>query len=267
MQAVTLHPRGAGRTAARIPVLRCHQLNKEPISPMDFLDELLESRKLRLSQSPLCAYMADRKVDPCQRLSFIPAMIFFTMGFKDILAALRDNSDKSALQACVHRHCDEDAFHWQWYLEDLETIEHGRRLLRLPAAQAFTDVWSPANHATREAVYHAIHLAKTWGTPFYRMVLIEALEATFACFNQPMYRLVDELGMAERLHYFGQTHQHAEASHAKDQHAPLPPSYVPTEDERTTAGFLVNQVFDTFKRMFDCWHAARLGSQAMRPAA
>jgi hypothetical protein len=29
----------------------------------------------------------------------------------------------------------------------------------------------------------------------------------------------------------------------------------------------VNQVFDTFKRMFDCWHAARLGSQAMRPAA
>lgn len=267
MQAVTLHPRGAARTATDFRYCVATRSTKEPISPMDFLDELLEARKLRLSQSLLCAYMADRKVDPYQRLSFIPAMIFFTMGFKDILAALRDNSDKSALQACVHRHCDEDAFHWRWYLEDLETIEHGRRLLRLPTAQAFTDVWSPANHATREAVYHAIHLAKTWGTPFYRMVLIEALEATFACFNEPMYRLVRELGMAEQLHYFGQRHAHAEASHAKDQHDALPPSYVPSEDERTTAGFLVNQVFDTFKRMFDCWHAARLGSQAMRPAA
>ena len=234
---------------------------------MDFLDELLEERKAHLSQSALCAYMADRKVEPYQRLSFIPAMIFFTMGFKDILAALRDNSDKSALQACVHQHCDEDAFHWQWYLEDLETIEQGRRLLRLTAAQAFTDVWSPANHATREADYHAIHLAKTWGTPFYRMVMIEAMEATFACFNQPMYRLVGELGLAQHLHYFGQVHQHAEAGHANNQHGSRQPAYVPSEDERTTAGFLVDQVFDAFRRMFDCWHAARVTGQLIRPAA
>lgn len=234
---------------------------------MDFLDEFLEVRKARLSQSLLCTYMADRKVDPYQRLSFIPAMIFFTMGFKDILAALRDNSDKSPLQACVHQHCDEDAFHWQWYLEDLDTIEHGRRLLRLPTAQAFTDVWSPANHATREAVYHAIHLAKTWGTPFYRMVLIEALEATFACFNEPMYKLVGELGMRENLHYFGRVHGHPQGSPAKDQRGAGRPAYVPTEDERTTAGFLVNQVFETFKRMFDCWYAARLTNDLLRPAA
>jgi hypothetical protein len=234
---------------------------------MDFLDDLLEARKARLSQSLLCAYMADWKVDHCQRLSFIPAMLFFTMGFKDILAALRDNSDKSPLQLCVHRHCDEDAFHWQWYLEDLAAIDHGRRLLAVPATQAFTDVWSPANHATREAVYHVIHLAKTWRTPFYRMVLIEALEATFACFNEPMYRLVRELGMAEDLHYFGQVHQHAEAGHAKDQDGADHPAYIPTEDERTTAVFLVNQVFDAFKRMFDCWYAARATGQPMRTAA
>lgn len=234
---------------------------------MDFLDTLLEARKARLSQSALCATMADRRVDPYQRLSFVPAMMFFTMGFKDILAALRDDSDDSPLQMSVHRHCDEDALHWQWYLEDLQAIEHGRRLLRLPAAQAFTDVWSPANHATREAVYHAIHLAKTWRTPFYRMVMIEALEATFACFNTPMYKLVGELGMTEQLHYFGQVHQHAEANHAKDQQDGAPPPYIPTEDERSTAQFLVNQVFDAFKRMFDCWHAARFDAQALRSAA
>ncbi len=225
---------------------------------MDFLDTILEARKARLSQCALCAYMADRGVEPCQRLSFIPAMIFFTMGFKDILAAMRDNSDRSALQACVHRHCEQDALHWQCYLEDLEAIEHGRRLLHLPTAQAFSDVWSPANHATRETVYHAIHLAKTWGTPFYRMVLIEALAATFACFNEPMYRLVRELGMAERLHYFGQAGNGGGAAH---------PAYLPTEDERTTACFLVDQVFDAFKRMFDCWYAARVTGQMMRPAA
>jgi len=234
---------------------------------MDFLDDILEARKARLSQSALCAYMADRRVDPYRRLSFIPAMMFFTMGFKDILASLRDPADKSPLQQCVHRHCDEDAFHWQWYLEDLHAIEHGRRLLRMPTAQAFTDVWSPANHATREAVYHVIHLAKTWRTPFYRMVLIEALEATFACFNEPMYKLVRELGLAGRLHYFGQVHQHAQASHAKDQDGAGHPHHAASEDERSTAGFLVSQVFDTFRRMFDCWHAARLTGEEIRPAA
>lgn len=54
-------------------------------------------------------YLADRRVAPHQRLSFVPAMMFFTMGFKDILAALRDPADASPLQASVHRHCDEDA--------------------------------------------------------------------------------------------------------------------------------------------------------------
>ena len=98
---------------------------------MDFLDDLLEARKTRLSQSALCAYMADPRVDRYQRLSFIPAMMFFTMGFKDILAALRDPADTSPLQQSVHQHCDEDAFHWKWYLDDLATIDHGRRLLRL----------------------------------------------------------------------------------------------------------------------------------------
>lgn len=234
---------------------------------MDFLDDLLETRKARLSQSPLCIYMADARVDPYLRLSFIPAMIFFTMGFKDILAAMRDNNDKSALQLSVHRHCDEDAFHWQWYLDDLGAIEHGRRLLRLPAAQAFTDLWSPANHATRETVYHTIHLAKTWRTPFYRMVIIRALEATFSCFNEPMYRLVEELGLAERLHYFGRVHRHAEANHSARLTGLPAPLQTPAEDELTTADFLVNQLFDTFRRMFDCWHAARLTGRAMRPAA
>lgn len=233
---------------------------------MDFLDELLEAPKARLSQSALCGYMADRKVDPYQRLSFVPAMLFFAMGFKDVLGALRDNSDKSALQAWVHQHCGEDAVLWQCYLDDLETIGHGGRLLRLPAAQAFADVWSPANHATREAVYHLIHLAKTWGTPFYRMVLIGALEASFACFNDPMSRLVGELDMTERLRYFGRVHRHAPPGHRPSPGDPLHPSYVPTQDEHTTASFLVHQVFDAFRRMFDCWHAARLSGEKMRPA-
>ena len=237
---------------------------------MEFLDHILDARKTRLKQSALCTYLADRRIAPHQRLSFVPAMMFFTMGFKDILAALRDPADSSPLQASVHRHCDEDALHWIWYLEDLATLDHGRRLLEAPTAQAFTEVWSIENHATREAVYHAIHLAKTWRTPFYRMVIIEALEATFACFNEPVYELVTELGLAERLHYFGQVHQHAEASHAKDQHGAEPDPYVPGEDEFTTAVFLVNQVFEAFKRMFDCWYAARLSGQAemrLRPAA
>ena len=62
-------------------------------------------------------------------------------------------------------------------------------------------------------------------------------------------------------------HQHAEAGHAKDQDGAAHPAWVPSEDERTTAFFLVNQVFDAFNRMFDCWYAARVTDQPLRTAA
>lgn len=232
---------------------------------MELVNKTIEARKSFLRQSALCTYIGDASVAPDQRLSFVPAMIFFTMGFKDILAALCDEADNSPLQQSVHRHCMEDSMHWQWYLEDLAAIEHGQRLMKAPIVHAFADVWSPANHATREVVYHAIHLAKTYRTPFYRMVIIEALEATFACFNEPMFRLVRELGMAEQLHYFGQVHQHAEASHAKDQDDAAP-DYAPDEIESATAVHLANELFDVFEDMFDCWYRAR-ESEAMPLAA
>lgn len=223
---------------------------------MEFIDHIIESRQARLRQSALCQYILDQHVAPYERLSFIPAMLFFTMGFRDVLEALRDPHDDSELQQVVHQHCDEDSFHWQWYLEDLGVIEHGRRVVGVPAIQAFTDVWSPANQATREVIYHAIHLAKTWSTPFYRLVIIEALEATFACFNEPVFKLVATLGMADQLHYFGKVHEHAEASHAKDQESGEP-SYAASAEERATAEMLVHDMFDVFEEMFDCWHAAR----------
>lgn len=223
---------------------------------MELVNKTIEARKTFLRQSALCTYIGDGNVAPSQRLSFVPAMIFFTMGFKDILAALCDEDDDSPLQQSVHQHCMEDSFHWQWYLEDLATIEHGQRLINAPIVHAFTDVWSPANHATREVVYHAIHLAKTYRTPYFRMVIIEALEATFACFNEPMYRLVREMGMAEQLHYFGQVHEHAESSHSKDQEDTMP-EYEPDEIEAASAVHLANELFDVFEDMFDCWYRAR----------
>lgn len=233
---------------------------------MEFIDRTIEARQARLRQSALCQYILDHEVAPYERLSFVPAMLFFTMGFRDILDALRDPGDHSELQQIVHQHCDEDSFHWQWYLEDLAVIDHGRRVLHLPAAQAFTDVWSPTNQATREVIYQAIHLAKTYSTPFYRLVIIEALEATFACFNEPVFKLVATLGMADQLHYFGKVHEHAEASHAKDQE-PAELSYAATEEELGTADMLVHAMFDVFEEMFDCWHAARSGEMPEPVAA
>ncbi len=234
---------------------------------MDILNSVIEARQARLRQSALCTYIGDAAIAPCERLSFVPAMMFFTMGFKDMLAALRDEHDDSPLQQSVHRHCDEDSFHWQWYLEDLARIEHGRRLLGVPAAEAFTEVWSPEHRATREVVYHGIFLAKTHRTPFLRMAIVEALEATFACFNEPMYRLVGELGLSDRLDYFGKVHQHAEASHAKDQDGVEGSGYLLRIGEFETAVGVVDELFDVFEQMFDCWHRARAQAPALPLAA
>jgi hypothetical protein len=116
----------------------------------------------------------------------------------------------------------------------------------------FEMIWSEKYSAVREVVYESIHLAKVYTTPFYKLMIIEALEATFDCFNDPVFRLVNAMGKQHELEYFGQIHAHSEANHAMNEEPH--DDYQPDETEIKNALFIINKVFDAFESVFKCWY-------------
>jgi hypothetical protein len=232
----------------------------------------LDTRKRQLQQSSLCQFLGDTSVPHYSRLSFTPSMLFFTMGFKDILFQLQDENNPSPLQQSVNIHCEEDSFHWEWYLKDLERISYGKDFLNLPRAEAFSRTWSDAHRPVRDVVYESIHLAKTYTSPFHRLIIIEALEATFDCFNEPVFKLVQEMGKQDELEYFGQTHAHSEASHAmekttEDHESTAYQNYKPVKEEEAIAVHIINKVFDAFEDVFAFWHSRAMESNGIAATA
>ncbi|WP_020656290.1 hypothetical protein [Massilia niastensis] len=227
---------------------------------MPYLDHVIRVRQAALRRSALCSFMADDAIPPPRRLGFIPAMIFFMVGFKDILAALRGRGDAPPAGHGARWHADDDAWHWRWYLLDLAAIDHGRRQLEPPAAGTAEEPWAPMHHASREVVEQAVFLARTYRTPFQRMAVGDALAATLACFNDPIYRMVSELGLGKRLHYFGRVEAQAEGEARR-------PGLASSAAEAETAVLLVNEVFDAVEGMFDCWMRVRVaGAPRQAPA-
>lgn len=233
--------------------------------------QALDARKQQLRHSRLCTLIDNPSIPPESRLNFTPAMLFFVMGFKDILYTMKDDKSTDPMQQSVNVHCEEDSYHWQWYLKDLERLQEGQRFLEQPGTAMFTQVWSDEYSAVRNVVYETIHLARQFSSPFYKLIIIEALEATFECFNEPVFKLVHEMGRQNELEYFGQLHAHSEANHAMDkttgeQESAAYNNYQPGTHETDNALFIINKIFDLFEKAFDCWYqVARL--QGKQPVA
>lgn len=223
--------------------------------------QTLDQRKQQLRQCSLVKMIGNNTLSPESRLSFTPAMLFFVMGFKDILHLLKDEKSTDPMQLSVNVHCEEDSYHWQWYLKDLERISQGQRFLGQKGIDMFSQVWSDDEFCTRMVVYETIHLARTFSLPFYKLIIIEALEATFECFNEPVFELVHAMGRQNELEYFGVLHAHAEAGHAMektdaDHESDAYNNYEPTKHETENAVFIINKVFDLFEQAFDRWYQA-----------
>lgn len=205
--------------------------------------------------------IGDGSLPAASRLRFTPAMLFFVMGFKDILHEMQVDGSSDPMQQSVNLHCEEDSFHWEWYLKDLRRISYGQQFLAIDPVDMITQIWSEPWAATREVVYKSIHLAKQFNSPFYKLILIESLEATFDCFNEPMFKLVHEMGRQEELEYFGQLHAHAEADHAMEKSGETHESasynnYQPSKEETENAVQIIDAVFSAFESAFDTWYEA-----------
>ena len=218
----------------------------------------LKARKEQLDNSRFSFLMKNENIPAHDRMAFAPSMLYFVMGFRDMLSSLKDESDTSDFQRTVNIHCDEDSTHWIWYLQDIRLLS--KMSLIDPFATSPDAVWSEDNWPIRNMVYEVIHRCKQITSPFQRLVVIQVLEATFDAFNDAIDLPVRELGLYKKLAYFGKAHLDAEEDHAFDDWLKVDvDAYSKTiqvsQEELGKAIFLIDELFDSFEMMFDNWYA------------
>lgn len=133
----------------------------------------------RQRTNPLLTWLADDSVPAADRLiRWLPCAAPWVFGFMDLNGTLlrypADEAAEHPYKRAINAHLDEDANHWVFYVQDLETLQ-------LDAALPFPDVlrflWSEETRSQRMAVYRLTALAARAVDPLLRYSLILALEA------------------------------------------------------------------------------------------
>ena len=217
----------------------------------------LENEQAQLRQCEFIQWLENSDVSPDDRLSFVPSMLFFIMGFKDILSSAHIENPRNELEHLISTHCEEDLDHWEWYISDLQTLgfdRWGEDLFKFSS-----QIWSNDSKAARELVYKLFNYHYTKPSLILDLVLIEVLEATFGAFSDAMEKCVKEAGRFEELKFFGAIHKEAEENHTSGSWVEngevedIILKFELTESERLLATEMIGNVFSMFEDMFAMW--------------
>jgi len=231
----------------------------------------LESQKL--DDSPLCQWLRSDKVTHEDRLSFTPSMLFFVLGFKDMLSAMHVSNPKTEIDLEINTHCDEDLDHWKWYLRDLESLGFIPQSWGSRMSDMFKQIWGDESYEVRNLVYTIVHQVKKFNNPLMSLIMIEYLEAAFAVFIRHMLVPIKQLGYFEQLEYFGKVHVEKEAAHSRgswvDGHRSEPTSKFKQHqlDEKTLlqAEVIIDDISQKMLNVFNYWYSARNGFVRFSP--
>lgn len=221
----------------------------------------LETRQLE--ETRLCKWLADRDAE--DHFNFVPSMLFFVLGFKDILASMKTSNPRSAAAVEVNTHCEEDLDHWIWYLQDLQKLGFTESSWGNTPAELFGEIWSDANLPVRDLVYTCIRYIKTYNDPHASLVLIEILEAAFGIFIKHMGKAVVKADLYNQLNYFGRVHIEKEAAHTRGAWLDGVRTMLeqPLSDHASNDAFvyameeMITDISERFHIVFDCWYQAR----------
>ncbi|WP_199434684.1 hypothetical protein [Qaidamihabitans albus] len=219
---------------------------------MQAVDDRIQKCQLDLSENPLISFMTDRSVSPGERLSFSLNIAHFVMTFSDLNKYVLRNVDRTDLvQQIINNHTEEDANHWQMFLDDLRTLGFDGNTTPTTLMSA---LWSDDSQHSRRVSYELISLAAGLGSVM-TLVMVEAIEGTgavaFGAFRQAAHDYEQQTG--HTLRYFGDEHCELETGHAMgtdDVETELARVSLTNEQERRALK-IVDDVFDLFDRMFE----------------
>ncbi|MEL6538538.1 MAG: hypothetical protein AAFQ98_24160 [Bacteroidota bacterium] len=234
------------------------------------LFEKISDKRETLWNHDFAQTMRDTEMPAEARLSPIPHMAFFIMGFKDILFDLQRPDTNDHMQEHVNEHCEEDNGHWKWFLNDLERIKTSDSFLNQGNWQLFAELWSDENWPIRETVYEAIHMGRLANTSRLRMLMLEVIEAIFSVYAESINVVVKQMGMWETFEFFGKVHYDAENDHSAGSWLDGGKSGLEAGEDKMGAqevelgAQIVDRIFASFTKMFDRWHVIQ--KAALEPA-
>lgn len=215
----------------------------------------IDTEREALPQGRLFEWLSDESVDGHRRLSFLPSMLYYLMGFKDVLATLKREHPHTQLERHINAYCAEDADHWRWYLTDLEKLGFDLTAWGRTIPEWCNEVWSPETEVNRKTIFHLVNFAMANRDPLYQLALILVFEATGVVFIGHTRKAAIALGMDEELQYVGREHYEEEAAHSVK---PEDVSHHQMNDELyEQTRSMVASLFGDYRELFDCWYRHR----------
>lgn len=212
----------------------------------------VERERDHLVSEPLFRWLSRDDIDGRERLSFAPAMLFYLMGFKDVLGALYRPNEETKLDRFINAYCGEDAEHWRWYLSDLEKLGYGLESWGATIPQFCNDVWSESTEANRRTIFRLIHASMSCDDPLFSLSLIMVFEATGVVFIGHTRKAAAALGMGDDLNYFGREHYEEEFGHSvSSKHLA---TYEMSDEVFKLTEDVVARLFADYRDLFNCWH-------------
>ncbi|MGS2718876.1 hypothetical protein ACVBE9_11925 [Eionea flava] len=224
-----------------------------------FLLKKIAEHQTSLEQHRFCQHLRQREDISSDAYRFIPSMTFFVLGFRDILETVKIDNPVSECELALNAHCEEDAEHWRWFIEDLHTLQMDTDYWGGSVGSILSNIWSPTHYPVRALTYRIISYIHNTQSPEEKMLIMECLESTFSVFITSLNTITQKNGDFNRLKFFGTQHYEAEAEHSGGNwlDGEKPTAHDHFYHIEATRVRSVNQMIDTifagFDEMFHCW--------------
>lgn len=215
----------------------------------DVIDVIIEKRE-DISKHPFFALLSNESIPVQKRMQFIPYWTYFAMTFADVADNwIRIPEPQSELEERVNAFANEDNFHYNLFLHDVELVM-GYTLERYGSyAGVMRHLWGDDSKAVRKLLYTWIAVIKNTNNPLVKLASIETIEAGLKdIFEVTFLKVYDDL---PDLKYFGLTHVELEVNHTqtswfKEGDTPFRPlaSFEISPDTKKNCVIVVNEIFD-----------------------
>lgn len=197
--------------------------------------------------------LKDESLSKQQRMLFVPYMLFFSLGSPDIKTLMmrfeKPQNELTAIQKKINDFINEDNFHYNFYLGDLEKL--GYHLDKFGTTSAVVrHVFSEEAIPTRRLVYAIGSYIDQKGDPLIGLTIPEIIEAGLFDLFTTVYQYIikaEHGGSLEHLDYFGDTHIRLEKNHT------VTSWFVPghPEDDNVVNYVVPDETFNRIIQMID----------------
>lgn len=192
------------------------QCKEDQTTFQEVIDVIVERREI-ISKHNFFSLLSDENVPVRKRMQFIPYWTYFAMTFADVVDNwIRIPEPKSELEERINAFANEDNFHYNLFLHDVENVM-GYTTDRFGSyAAIMRHLWGDDSKAVRMLLYTWIAVIKNTNDPIVKLASIEAVEAGLKDIFEVTFTKVfnGKEGLSE-LKYFGLTHVELEVNHTQ----------------------------------------------------